>query len=57
MHYFRKVVKLLEGQSGWLNAIFLLKRSPNLNPVEIRVNRNLKKDVCANHNNQREERD
>jgi hypothetical protein len=26
------------------------KASPNLNPVETRVNRNLKKDVCVNHN-------
>ena len=33
-----------------LTVIFLLKRSPNLNPAETRVNRNLKKDVCANHN-------
>jgi hypothetical protein len=33
-----------------MTVIFLPKRSPNLNPVEIRVNRNLKKDVCANHN-------
>ncbi|MFZ0514641.1 MAG: hypothetical protein WAM14_23760 [Candidatus Nitrosopolaris sp.] len=30
--------------------LFLPKRSPNLNPVETRINRNLKKDVCANHN-------
>jgi hypothetical protein len=34
----------------WLTVIFLPKRSPNLNPVETRVNRNLKKGVCANHN-------
>ena len=40
----------LEIQSDWLTVIFLPKRSPNLNPVETRVNRNLKKDVCANHN-------
>ena len=30
--------------------IFLPKRSAILNPVETRVNRNSKKDVCANHN-------
>jgi hypothetical protein len=40
----------LENQLEWLNVIFLPKRSPNLNPVETRVNRNMKKDVCANHN-------
>ena len=28
--------------------IFLPKCSSNLNPVETKVNRNLKKDVCAN---------
>ena len=39
-----------------MTAIFLPKRSPNLNPVEIRVNRNLKKDVCANHNYESEKR-
>jgi hypothetical protein len=33
-----------------LTEIFLPKRSPNLNPVETRVNRKQKKDVCANHN-------
>ena len=40
---------------GVLTVIFLPKRSPNLNPVETRVNRNLKKDVCANHNYPTEE--
>ena len=34
----------------WLTVIFLPKHSPNLNPVETRINRNLKKDICANHN-------
>jgi transposase len=49
-HISRKTQQFIEKQSGWLTVIFLPKRSPNLNPVEIRVNRNLKKDVCANHN-------
>jgi len=40
----------IQNQLHWLTVIFLPKRSPNLNPVETRVNRNLKKDVCANHN-------
>jgi len=45
----------LEKQSDSLPTIFLPKCSPNLNPVEIRANRNLKKDVCANHNYTRKE--
>lgn len=49
-HVSRKTKQLIESQSDWLTVIFLPKRSPNLNPVETRVNRNLKKDVCANHN-------
>jgi transposase len=55
-HVSTKTVKFIEEQSDWLTIIFLPKRSPNLNPVEIRVNRNLKKDVCANHNYQSEKR-
>jgi hypothetical protein len=42
--------QFIENQLRWLTVIFLPKSSPNLNPVETRVNRNLKKDVCANHN-------
>jgi transposase len=49
-HLSRRTKQFVEKQSNWLIIIFLPKRSPNLNPVEIRVNRNLKKDVCANHN-------
>lgn len=49
-HLSRRTKQFVEKQSNWLTIIFLPKRSPNLNPVEIRVNRNLKKDVCANHN-------
>ena len=48
-HVSRKTGQFIEKQSYWLTAIFLPKRSPNLNPVETKVNRNLKKDVCANH--------
>jgi predicted transglutaminase-like cysteine proteinase len=33
-----------------------LEGSPNLNPVETKVNRNLKKDICTNHNYGTEER-
>jgi DDE superfamily endonuclease len=49
-HVSRKTKQFIENQLDWLTVIFLTKRSPNLNPVEIRLNRNLKKDVCANHN-------
>jgi len=55
-HVSRKTKQFVEDkQSNWLTVIFLPKRSPNLNPVETKVNRNLKKDVCANHNYQTEE--
>jgi transposase len=53
-HISKKTKQFIEKQSSWLTVIFLPKRSPNLNPVESRINRNLKKDVCANHNYQTE---
>jgi hypothetical protein len=46
---FGKTLKCIKNLT-WLTVIFLPKRSPNLNPVETRINRNLKKDICANHN-------
>jgi len=49
-HISRRVKHYKDSQSDWLTIIFLPKCSPNLNPVETRINRNLKKDVCANHN-------
>jgi len=49
-HVSRKTERFIEKQSGWLTVIFLPKRSPNLNPIETRINRNMKKDVCAKHN-------
>ena len=49
-HVSRKTKQFIENQLDWLTVIFLPKRSPSLNPVETRVNRNLKKDICANHN-------
>ena len=49
-HVSRKTKQFIGNQLDWLTVIFLPKLSPNLNPVETRVNRNLKKDVCANHN-------
>ena len=54
-HVSKKTGQFIEKQSSsWLTVIFLPKRSPNLNLVETRINRNLKKDVCANHNYQTE---
>ena len=56
-HVSRKTKQFIEeNQSEWLTVIFLPKRSPNLNPVETKINRNLKKDVCANHSYQTEKR-
>jgi hypothetical protein len=54
-HVSRKTKYFLNKQAQWLNVIYLPKRSPNLNPVETKVNRNLKKDTCANYNYQSEE--
>ena len=51
-HISRKTRHFLNKQAQWLTVIYLPKRSPNLNPVETKVNRNLKKDICANHNYQ-----
>ena len=54
-HVSRNTKEFIENQLDWLTLMFLPKRSPNLNPVETRVNRNLKKDVCANYNYPTEE--
>ncbi|MFY9870187.1 MAG: transposase [Candidatus Nitrosopolaris sp.] len=40
-HVSKKAKQFIEKQSDWLTVIFLPKRSPNLNPVKTRVNRNL----------------
>jgi transposase len=49
-HVSKKTKQFIENQLDWLTVIFLPKHSPNLNPVETRINRNLKKDICAKHN-------
>ena len=54
-HVSKKTKQFMEKQSYWLTAIFLPTRAPFLNLVETRVNRNLKKDVCANYNYETEE--
>jgi len=54
-HVSKKTKQFIESQLHWLTVIFLPKRSPYLNPVETRINRNLKKDICANHNYETED--
>jgi hypothetical protein len=54
-HVSRRTKQFLENQLHWLTVIFLPKRSPYLSPVGTRINRNLKKDICANHNYETEE--
>ena len=55
-HVSKKTKRYMERQSdNWLTVVFLPKRLPFLNPVETKVNRNLKKDVCANYNYETEE--
>ena len=49
-HVSKKTKQYMQRQSDWLTVLFLPKRSPYLNLVETKVNRNLKKDVCANYN-------
>ncbi len=55
-HVSKKSRQFIERQSeDWLTVLFLPTRSPFLNLVETRVNRNLKKDICANYNYEIEE--
>jgi hypothetical protein len=50
-HVSKKTKQFIEKQSeDWLTVLFLPTRAPFLNPVETKLNRNLKKDVCANYN-------
>ena len=48
-HVSKKTRQYVERQSEWLTVVYLPKRSPFLNPVETRINRNIKKDICANY--------
>lgn len=48
-HVSKKSRQFIERQSDWLTVLFLPTHAPFLNPVETKVNRNLKKDVCANY--------
>lgn len=48
-HVSKKTRQYVERQSKWLTVLYLPKKAPFLNPVETRVNRNLKKDICANY--------
>ncbi len=44
-HASKKTKRYIERQSGYLTTVYLPKRSLYLNPVETRINRNLKKDI------------
>jgi hypothetical protein len=48
-NFKRMLTEYMEQQSGWFTVVYLPKRSPFLNPVESKINRNLKKDICANY--------
>jgi transposase len=48
-HLSKKTRQYVERQSRWLTVLYLPKKAPFLNLVETKVNRNLKKDVCANY--------
>lgn len=48
-HISKKTKRYVESQSEWLTVAYLPKRSPFLNPVETKINRNMKKDICANY--------
>jgi hypothetical protein len=50
-HISNKTKQYIERQSkDWLTILFLPTRASFLNIVETKVNRNLKKDICANYN-------
>ena len=49
-HVSNNTKQYMKKQSYWLTVLFLPTRAPFLNIVETKVNRNLKKDVCANYN-------
>ena len=48
-HVSKKSTNYIKRQSEWLTVVYLPKKALFLNPVETRVNRNLKKDICANY--------
>jgi hypothetical protein len=54
-HVSNKTKQYIERQSTWLTVLFLPTRAAFLNIVETKVNRNLKKDICANYNYETED--
>jgi hypothetical protein len=48
-HVSKKSTNYIKNQSEWLSVVYLPKKAPFLNLVETKVNRNLKKDICANY--------
>jgi len=54
-HVTKKTKQFIERQSYWITVLYLPIRAAFLNLVETKVNRNLKKDVCANYNYETED--
>jgi hypothetical protein len=48
-HVSKKSTNYIKRQSRWLTVLYLPKKAPFLNLRETKVNRNLKKDICANY--------
>jgi transposase len=48
-HHSRETRRFLDKHSDAIGPFYLPKHSPQLNEVEGRVNRKLKRDVCTNH--------
>lgn len=48
-HVSKKTRQYVENRSKWLTVLYLPKKAPILNLAEIKVNGNLKKDICANY--------
>lgn len=49
IHRSRETKLFLEGHGYRISPFYLPRYSPNLNEVESRVNRGLKRDICTNH--------
>jgi transposase len=47
-HVSQIVQNYINAQKDWLTIIHLPKKAPYLNPIERRVNQQIKLDVCAN---------
>lgn len=48
-HHSRETTEFLERHSDKIRPFYLPRHAPQLNEVEGRVNRRLKRDICTNH--------